>query len=148
MRVYLAGALFGVAERRFNSELAAAIEASAAGVKVILPQDQTTEMLKLADAHKRIFRWCIEEVEKCDAVVAVLDGPDADSGTCIEVGYAAAKGKFIVGVRTDFRTLEDRGLNLMVSNICDKLIVNLDPDVDTAKLGKQVGEALLGSPRK
>jgi nucleoside 2-deoxyribosyltransferase len=61
-------------------------------------------------------------IEQCDIVLSVLDGPDADSGTCVELGYARAKGKRIVGVRTDFRGSEDRGLNVMVSYICDDLV--------------------------
>jgi len=36
-------------------------------------------------------------------VVAIMDGPDPDSGTCWEVGYGYAKNKLIVLVRTDFR---------------------------------------------
>jgi nucleoside 2-deoxyribosyltransferase len=32
-------------------------------------------------------------IEQSQVVVAVLDGPDVDSGTASEVGYAAALGK-------------------------------------------------------
>ena len=37
-------------------------------------------------------------------VVAILDGPDVDSGTEFEVGYACAKGKPVIGLKTDVRT--------------------------------------------
>jgi nucleoside 2-deoxyribosyltransferase len=40
-------------------------------------------------------------------VVAILDGPDVDSGTAAEIGYAFAKGKQIVGYRSDVRLSAD-----------------------------------------
>ena len=63
-------------------------------------------------------RFTLDAINRCDAVVAILDGADADSGTCVEMTYAKGKGKLVIGVRTDFRRGEDRGLNLMVSAIC------------------------------
>ena len=40
-------------------------------------------------------------------VVAILDGPDVESGTAAEIGYAFARGKLIVGYRGDFRLSAD-----------------------------------------
>ena len=42
-------------------------------------------------------------IDRADAVVAVLDGADVDSGTAAEIGYAFANGKLIVGYRGDLR---------------------------------------------
>jgi nucleoside 2-deoxyribosyltransferase len=42
-----------------------------------------------------------------DAVFAVLDGADVDSGTAAEIGYAYALGKPILGYRGDFRLSAD-----------------------------------------
>jgi nucleoside 2-deoxyribosyltransferase len=61
------------------------------------------------------FRLCCEGVEGADAVVAVLDGADADSGTAWECAHAHARGIPVVAVRTDFRTGEEAGMNLMLS---------------------------------
>jgi hypothetical protein len=48
-------------------------------------------------------------------VVAILDGADADSGTCWECGYATAKGIPVIAVRTDFRNSGDiKGFNAML----------------------------------
>ena len=44
-----------------------------------------------------------------------MNGADSDSGTCFECGYAFAKGKKIIAVRTDFRAGESGGLNAMLS---------------------------------
>jgi len=38
------------------------------------------------------------------------------------VGYAYARGIPIVGIRTDFRKSQDRGLNLMLSQCCTELL--------------------------
>ena len=46
-------------------------------------------------------------IDACDAVVAVLDGVDVDSGTAAEIGYALARGKRIFGYRGDFRLSAD-----------------------------------------
>ena len=46
-------------------------------------------------------------IDECDAVFAVLDGTDVDSGTAAEIGYAFAKRKPTVGYRGDFRLSAD-----------------------------------------
>jgi nucleoside 2-deoxyribosyltransferase len=46
-------------------------------------------------------------IDAAHGVVAVLDGVDVDSGTAAEVGYAFARGKWIVGYRGDFRLSAD-----------------------------------------
>ena len=48
-----------------------------------------------------------EAIDAAQAVVAVLDGTDVDSGTAAEIGYAFARGKRIVGYRGDFRLSAD-----------------------------------------
>jgi nucleoside 2-deoxyribosyltransferase len=46
-------------------------------------------------------------IDRCDAVFAVLDGPDVDSGTAAEIGYAFAQHKPVVGYRGDLRLSSD-----------------------------------------
>ena len=56
-------------------------------------------------------------IDDCEAVVAVLDGVDVDSGTAAEIGYAFARGKVIFGYRGDFRLSADNegaAVNLQV----------------------------------
>jgi nucleoside 2-deoxyribosyltransferase len=52
------------------------------------------------------------------AVLAVLDGPDVDSGTAAEIGWAAARGTPVIGLRTDFRLAEHEAapVNLQVED--------------------------------
>lgn len=56
-----------------------------------------------------------ELIRGADGMLAVLDGPDVDSGTASEIGFASALGKPIVGLRTDLRPAGDN----------DGVIVNL-----------------------
>ena len=85
-----------------NRELAAGIEKYLPGARVNLPQDfKYDDRYNDSKAFGLIFKGCIDGVDACDVLVAWLDGPDSDSGTCFEVGYAYAKGIPCVGVRTD-----------------------------------------------
>jgi len=98
-------------------------------VEVTLPQERAAKLLSLENGMKLIFEDCLKMVDEADIVVAVLDGPDADSGTSVELGYAYSVRTPIIGVRTDFRISEDRGLNLMLSNICSALIIDVSSDM-------------------
>jgi nucleoside 2-deoxyribosyltransferase len=42
-------------------------------------------------------------IRKSSGLVAVLDGPDVDSGTASEIGFGAALGKPVLGYRGDYR---------------------------------------------
>lgn len=58
-----------------------------------------------------IYRANVAHIEACDAVAANLDffrGPEPDSGTCFEVGYAVARGKPVVGYVPDAGSLAQR----------------------------------------
>jgi nucleoside 2-deoxyribosyltransferase len=111
-KIYLAGPLFTVAEQDFNAALARFLESQ--GFEVWLPQEHEPRR-KTARA---IFQMDVEAIDGADLVVACMDGPDPDSGTAWECGYAFAKGKPIVCFRTDFRISGDaKGVpyNLMLS---------------------------------
>jgi nucleoside 2-deoxyribosyltransferase len=142
MRIYFAGPLFTLAEQDYNERLANALESICDSLDIILPQKRAAELAGEPDFLDRMFQFCLDEVKKADAVVAMLDGADADSGTCVEIGYAKGLGKKIVGVRTDLRALEDRGLNLMVSNICSELILEPAPDTSIENLAEKIAGAL------
>ncbi len=116
--IYLAGPLFSQAEIAFNQSLTERLRA--AGYSIYLPQQEcfgTTDPLEL-------FNLCIRGLDGASLVLVILDGADADSGSCFEVGYAYAKGIPIVGLRTDFRgSGEHLGVNLMLTNSCSHLLL-------------------------
>ena len=100
MKIYLAGPLFSTAEREFNARLAELLQRK--GHEVWLPQAFEQRSVPA----KQIFEKDVEGVDWAEVVVANMDGPDPDSGTCWECGYAHGKKPVIV-YRTDFRIAED-----------------------------------------
>ena len=73
---------------------------------------------------------------EADAVLAVLDGPDVDSGTAAEIGWAAAHGHPVIGLRTDFRLADHEAapVNLQVEDFVvvsgGALVTTLDAALD------------------
>ena len=111
------------------------------GCTVILPQDFCLGQERSGSAHfAEVFRLCIEGVDVCDLVVAVFDGADVDAGTAFEVGYAYARGRPVIGVRTDFRPQQERGTNLMLSRSCLALVECPALGEDLAKMVASSGE--------
>lgn len=111
--VYLAAPLFSEAECDFNRKLRD--EIIRAGFKVFLPQEDSNNIKDMKDRQKIIFNKNLKGIENSDILVAVIDGADVDSGTAWEIGFAFAKGKPLLGLRTDFRTLGIEGtVNLMI----------------------------------
>lgn len=97
MKIYLAGPLFTTPERDWNDGLAARL--TAGGHDVYLPQAHPV----LERTGRAIFLKDLEGLDWADGVVAIMDGPDPDSGTAWECGYAYARGKPVVLFRSDFR---------------------------------------------
>jgi len=96
MKIYLAGPLFSAAERTFNNELTRLLRNK--GHEVWLPQEFEQRTM----TAKQIFNKDVEGIDWAEVVVANMDGPDPDSGTCWECGYAYRK-KPVILFRTDFR---------------------------------------------
>lgn len=123
MKVYLAAPLFTRAERVFNSVLGS--ELINLGHEVWLPQDQSAT-----------FQKCIDGINWADVLVAVVDGPDPDSGTSFECGVAYAKGKKTFQIRTDPRGVSDGDCpyNFMLSKSASVFLLfyNLDTERDIA----------------
>jgi nucleoside 2-deoxyribosyltransferase len=133
MKLYFAGPLFSAAERAWNRELILALRQ--AGHEVFVPQDQEPGK----DAAG-IFATDVGGLDWADAVVAVMDGPDPDSGTAWECGYAYGR-KPIVLVRTDFRVLGGSGGAPYNPMLTESATVRLDlpfasmPEVVAAVVG-------------
>jgi nucleoside 2-deoxyribosyltransferase len=149
MRLYVAGPLFTQAERAWNERLAAALRD--AGHDVFLPQTEVKAIASL-DADT-IFQVDVDGVRSADAVVAILDGADPDSGTCFECGLAFALGIPIVALRTDFRAGGDAlpgqklaTINLMLAQASTRVVNRPDPVTDLATVASEVVTALEGLP--
>src|SRR5690606_746036 len=76
-----------------------------------LDQDVPAHVTDPVDQAKWIYHANIGLIERADAVLANLDffrGPEPDSGTCFEVGYAVARGKPVFGYIPDGGTFAAR----------------------------------------
>ena len=136
MKLYFAGPLFSAAERSWNAELAAGLRD--AGHTVFLPQEQEPGM----DAAG-IFGTDIFGIDGADALVAIMDGPDPDSGTAWECGYAFGK-KPIVLVRTDLRGQTGSGAqyNAMLTESA-----TIRVDLPVAPMARVIAEVLAALER-
>jgi nucleoside 2-deoxyribosyltransferase len=135
--VYVASALgFSGATRPYNETLTAAVRG--AGFDPLDPwadpDGSTAAALAAADAlagreervaafravNARLAADNLAAIRRADAVLALLDGADVDSGVAAEIGYAAALGTPVVGLRLDFRTAGDNEggtVNLQVEHL-------------------------------
>lgn len=141
MKIYFAAPLFTLAEREWNKSVASQLTFQF-GYDVFLPQDHEPREF----TARAIFEMDRDGIDSSDAVVAIMDGPDPDSGTCWEVGYAYAKSMPIVAVRTDFRGSGEGNMcpyNLMLSESASKLVsVNSITEMETYNLVKKIHVAL------
>lgn len=136
MKLYFAGPLFTTPERQWNAEVTAALRA--AGHEVFLPQEQEP-----GKDGPGVFATDVGGIDWADGLVAIMDGPDPDSGTSWEVGYAYRK-KPIVLVRTDIRSMAGNGgdYNMMLTQAAT---IRLDlPAASTTEVVGAVLEALEG----
>jgi nucleoside 2-deoxyribosyltransferase len=95
---------------------------------------------RLQTINTELGRTNTERIDKSDAVMAILDGVDVDSGTAAEIGYAFAKGKKVYGIRTDFRLAGDNigaTVNLQVQYFIEasggRVVATLDEFLDCAR---------------
>jgi nucleoside 2-deoxyribosyltransferase len=78
---------------------------AAAGHQALLPLDQQAATAAAICANN------LRLIAEADCVVANLNpfrGAEPDSGTCVEIGYALALGKRVVGYAADLRPLRER----------------------------------------
>ena len=122
MRIYLAGPYgFSEAGRHFYHgvliPLVADLGHEAIDPWALIDQSRIAALAVLPEGSERrearrklnmeIAAENCAAIDRCDAMLAVLDGPDVDSGTAAEIGYAFARGKPILGYRGDFRLSAD-----------------------------------------
>lgn len=82
--------------------------AATAPLPEIMAIDSVSERdRRLAEVNRTLGRLNAEAIDRCDALFAILDGVDVDSGTASEIGYACARDKYVCGLRTDFRLAGD-----------------------------------------
>lgn len=76
---------------------------------------ETAEAAGLEEARKMALLAAernVSALRTCDLLVACLDGAEPDSGTCGEIGFAAALGLRCYGLRTDSRQSGEAGVSV------------------------------------
>lgn len=112
-KIYLAAPVFSVSEREINKYIADGLEETGE-YEVFLPQMVSPKKIENGYDMFPIFKKCKSKIISSDIIVAIVDGPDVDSGVAWELGYAFANEKKSICVRTDIRKAEAGGVNTMV----------------------------------
>jgi nucleoside 2-deoxyribosyltransferase len=124
-RVYIAGPLFSRHERLFLESMVDQMASDCALDPIedfFLPHRDVGDVGISID-RPNAFEYDLKALDSAQVVVALLDGQDVDSGTAVEIGYALAKGKTILGLLTDQRAWIDVGIlriNNMIWGACGK----------------------------
>lgn len=122
---YIAGPLFDEGERWFIESVEARV--ASLGFRTFLPHRDNPP--KTPDTVRTIFENDKGAIDKCDVIVANLNGITTDDGTAWELGYAFAHGKYGIGIFTDWRArfpAENELVNLMMQCSLDVLVRSLD----------------------
>jgi nucleoside 2-deoxyribosyltransferase len=129
--VYVAGPLFDEGERWWIESVERVI--ADAGFATFLPHRDNPP--KTADNVAEIFANDKDGIDRAQIVVASLNGVTTDDGTAWEIGYAFARGKYLIGLHTDWRSrFPDEVVNLMIECSLDALVRSLD-DLPAALAG-------------
>ncbi len=126
-RIYLSGPLFSAGEIAWGRELSSFLRErlANAGVQVIWPYELSINQLE----PEEIFGENLRALDRCDLMVAILDGPLVDDGTAWEIGRFFLQGKKVLGIRTDIRKAgesERSRVNLMIEFSCLSISSNID----------------------
>lgn len=108
IKVYFAGPdVFRKDYAAWKNEVAAMC--STVGVVPLFPEDDVMSGADDWEASQKIYRANLAMINRADGIVANLNpfhgDVEPDSGTAFECGYAKGKGKFIVALINDQRSL-------------------------------------------
>ncbi len=138
--IYWAASLYNPWDLKRNDEMVGYVE-NKLGIPCFLPQrdggiayDQIKTANDIIAVRRRIFEGDIYQLtQRCDSVVAVLDGPHVDDGVAVELGISygiasAIKMRMRIGLHSDQRSLDKYGVSLMVEGTLSHL-VNSDEEL-------------------
>ncbi len=119
-----------------------------AALAVKHPEERRTH---LTAANAAVAARNARLIRDAAAVLAVLDGSDVDSGVAAEIGFAAALGTPVVGVRTDWRSSGDNEaatVNLQVEWFLESTGGTICPSLEEAlaELARVLDRALDHEP--
>jgi nucleoside 2-deoxyribosyltransferase len=145
--IYIAGPLFTIQDRDYLLKIRDVVRLY--GADTFLPQEDNDDNAEgRGDGTSRqrlhnIFKNDYEAIEKAHAMIALLDGVPLDCGTTWEIGFAFAKSKPILGLRSDFRIIgnfANQKVDLMSEAACTKILFS--PEGDFSVIGKGITDFL------
>ena len=117
MKIYLASPFFTSYERTRVEKVAKYFRDK--GHNVFVPMEhQIPDAWTLSNETwgQKVFNLDTEAIKDCDTVVAILNcGMTDDAGTCWEVGYAYALGKYIIAI------IDNRLQSIMTMNAVNEV---------------------------
>lgn len=123
-RAYIAGPLFTEGDRWYLEIVDA--RCAELGYSTYLPHRDAGLSPPSGEGTETFFEADKDALIEADVVVAVLHGPDVESGTAWEIGYAYARGTPIVGIVDDTRVADPSvNINLMIYHsvdVCTSLV--------------------------
>jgi nucleoside 2-deoxyribosyltransferase len=123
--IYIAGPLFDPGERWYLEQIDAICHDL--GLRTYLPHRDGGIKAGAATDFASIFAADLAALERADLVVAVWNGPDVDSGTAWEIGFAYARGMPVVGLHEDIRIQDAKGqVNIVVSQSAQDICGSFD----------------------
>lgn len=108
---------------------------------IYLPQEDGQLLVNLvrdgvsvAAAKKAIFSYDMAAIEKCDALLILLDGRVIDEGAAFELGVAFTLGKKCIALQTDPRRLLPVGNNPMIECALGSIFYSLTDLLEWARI--------------
>jgi len=133
-KVYIAGPLFNIHEKRYLEEIAEILESNGYDCFLphrdqIVPLEERTSVDMSQETKDTIFKTDLDALEKADITVALITGQDIDSGTCCEIGYTYAMKKPVLAIdaaERRYRNLFVEGMLSVTINDTDQLLETIE----------------------
>jgi nucleoside 2-deoxyribosyltransferase len=124
MLIYIAEPLFTEGERAYGEKIDRVFRS--ANFDTYLPHRDAGLFKRGENSSEYFFKNDLERLQQCDAVFAILNGTDVDSGTAWEIGFAYGIGKPVFGILDDTRKPTLDLLNPMIKNSLILIIRSTD----------------------
>lgn len=126
MKIYMAAPLFNEMEIERNNSINDLLESE--GFETYLPQrdgglfyDLRQKGFSDKQIKEQIFASDHNAILDSDIILCLLDGRVLDEGMCIELGIAFALKKHCIGFKTDYRSQDKFGNNIMLEGTLSKI---------------------------
>lgn len=129
MKIYIAAPLFNEMEIERNNSLNDLLEQK--GFETYLPQRDGGLFIDLRqkgfsdkEIKEQIFKSDHNAILESDIILCLLDGRVLDEGMCIELGIGYALKKQCIGYKTDYRSQDKFGNNIMLEGTLSKIFTD------------------------